>query len=105
MIIKTLFFVSQVEGNFYVNEPLEKLMFEELRNACRGGGQQSFTSSSSLTCGIHLHLQSILCLYFRRGRIPAGHETNRERGSAARDRTREYHDDMFFTNPQRDLIM
>uniref|UniRef100_A0A672FNW7 3'-phosphate/5'-hydroxy nucleic acid ligase n=1 Tax=Salarias fasciatus TaxID=181472 RepID=A0A672FNW7_SALFA len=29
----------QVEGNFYVNEPLEKLMFEELRNACRGGGE------------------------------------------------------------------
>lgn len=28
----------QVEGVFYVNDPLEKLMFEELRNACRGGG-------------------------------------------------------------------
>ncbi|EOB07209.1 UPF0027 protein C22orf28-like protein, partial [Anas platyrhynchos] len=27
-----------VEGVFYVNDPLEKLMFEELRNACRGGG-------------------------------------------------------------------
>uniref|UniRef100_A0A671SEW3 3'-phosphate/5'-hydroxy nucleic acid ligase n=1 Tax=Sinocyclocheilus anshuiensis TaxID=1608454 RepID=A0A671SEW3_9TELE len=29
----------QVEGVFYVNDPLEKLMFEELRNACRGGGE------------------------------------------------------------------
>lgn len=29
----------QVEGVFYVNDPLEKLMFEELRNACRGGGK------------------------------------------------------------------
>lgn len=31
--------VFQVEGNFYVNDSLEKLMFEELRNACRGGGE------------------------------------------------------------------
>lgn len=31
-------FDIQVEGIFYVNDPLEKLMFEELRNACRGGG-------------------------------------------------------------------
>lgn len=30
-------FEFQVEGNFYVNDALEKLMFEELRNACRGG--------------------------------------------------------------------
>lgn len=35
-------FVFQVEGNFYVNESLEKLIFEELRNACRGGGLQLF---------------------------------------------------------------
>uniref|UniRef100_A0A2K5C184 3'-phosphate/5'-hydroxy nucleic acid ligase n=1 Tax=Aotus nancymaae TaxID=37293 RepID=A0A2K5C184_AOTNA len=28
----------QVGGVFYVNDALEKLMFEELRNACRGGG-------------------------------------------------------------------
>lgn len=27
----------QVEGVFYVNSLLEKLMFEELRNACRPG--------------------------------------------------------------------
>lgn len=27
----------QVEGVFYVNQALEKLMFEELRNACRLG--------------------------------------------------------------------
>jgi len=27
----------KVEGRFYVNEPLEKLMLEELRNACRPG--------------------------------------------------------------------
>ncbi|KAJ4922841.1 hypothetical protein JOQ06_006505 [Pogonophryne albipinna] len=32
----------QVEGKFYVNEPLEKLMFEELRNACKGGGFGGF---------------------------------------------------------------
>ncbi|KAK7129583.1 hypothetical protein R3I94_009433 [Phoxinus phoxinus] len=32
----------QVEGIFYVNDPLEKLMFEELRNACRGGGFGGF---------------------------------------------------------------
>ncbi|MEE6477845.1 hypothetical protein FKM82_011653 [Ascaphus truei] len=32
----------QVEGVFYVNDPLEKLMFEELRNACRGGGAGGF---------------------------------------------------------------
>lgn len=36
--------VLQVEGNFYVNDSLEKLMFEELRNACRGGGVLLFTS-------------------------------------------------------------
>ena len=28
---------SQVEGIFYVNKQLEKLMFDELRNACRPG--------------------------------------------------------------------
>lgn len=28
----------QVEGVCCVNDALEKLMFEELRNACRGGG-------------------------------------------------------------------
>ncbi|XP_061618650.1 RNA-splicing ligase RtcB homolog isoform X2 [Phyllopteryx taeniolatus] len=32
----------KVEGIFYVNDPLEKLMFEELRNACRGGGVGGF---------------------------------------------------------------
>ncbi|KAG7263244.1 hypothetical protein CRUP_023426, partial [Coryphaenoides rupestris] len=32
----------KVEGVFYVNDPLEKLMFEELRNACRGGGFGGF---------------------------------------------------------------
>eukprot|EP00061_Rhincodon_typus_P015504 g43216.t1 len=30
--------ILQVEGVFYVNDTLEKLMFEELRNSCRGGG-------------------------------------------------------------------
>lgn len=34
-----LFHSYQVEGVFYVNDALEKLMFEELRNACRGGGK------------------------------------------------------------------
>lgn len=33
------FLLYQVEGVFYVNDALEKLMFEELRNACRGGGK------------------------------------------------------------------
>lgn len=33
------FLWCQVEGVFYVNDALEKLMFEELRNACRGGGK------------------------------------------------------------------
>jgi tRNA-splicing ligase RtcB len=31
-----------VEGVFYVNERLEKLMFEELRNACRPGALGGF---------------------------------------------------------------
>ncbi|KAJ8411344.1 hypothetical protein AAFF_G00173500 [Aldrovandia affinis] len=34
--------VSDSKGIFYVNDPLEKLMFEELRNACRGGGFGGF---------------------------------------------------------------
>ena len=73
MMIKTLFFFSQVEGNFYVNEPLEKLMFEELRNACRGGGQQRFTSSSSLTCWIRLcwFLLYVSCISGVGGFLPA----------------------------------
>lgn len=32
----------QVEGRFYVNKALEKLMFEELRNACRSDGIGGF---------------------------------------------------------------
>lgn len=32
----------KVEGAFYVNSALEKLMFEELRNACRPGGVGGF---------------------------------------------------------------
>lgn len=32
----------KVEGIFYVNSNLEKLMFEELRNACRPGTQGGF---------------------------------------------------------------
>lgn len=35
--VTVCWFFFQVEGNFYVNDALEKLMFEELRNACRGG--------------------------------------------------------------------
>lgn len=31
-----------VEGIFYVNKHLEKLMFEELRNACRPGAMGGF---------------------------------------------------------------
>lgn len=26
-----------MEGSFYINDHLEKLMLEELRNSCRGG--------------------------------------------------------------------
>lgn len=32
----------QVEGRFYVNKALEKLMFEELKNACRSDGIGGF---------------------------------------------------------------
>lgn len=32
----------KVEGVFYVNQNLEKLMFEELRNACRPGQTGGF---------------------------------------------------------------
>lgn len=38
------FLLYQVEGVFYVNDSLEKLMFEELRNACRGGGEYTLGS-------------------------------------------------------------
>lgn len=31
------FFLQQVEGVFYVNDNLEKLMLDELRNSCRPG--------------------------------------------------------------------
>lgn len=34
---KIIIHLFQVEGVFYVNQPLEKLMFEELRNSCRPG--------------------------------------------------------------------
>lgn len=80
--------VLQVEGNFYVNDSLEKLMFEELRNACRGGGVLLFTTSA-LRSSSPAH--SVLLLISRCGRIPASHETNRERGGAAGDRPRQYH--------------
>lgn len=36
------FFLLEVEGIFYVNDVLEKLMFEELRNACRPGSVGGF---------------------------------------------------------------
>ncbi len=82
-------FIFQVEGNFYVNDSLEKLMFEELRNACRGGGQLLFT------CVIHRHHPHEFYLtylsYSRCGRIPSSHETNRECGGAARNRSCEEH--------------
>ncbi|XP_067906157.1 RNA-splicing ligase RtcB homolog [Heterodontus francisci] len=35
-------YAAKVEGIFYVNDTLEKLMFEELRNSCRGGGVGGF---------------------------------------------------------------
>ena len=31
-----------MEGVFYVNDPLEKMMFDELRQACRSGGYGGF---------------------------------------------------------------
>lgn len=37
-----MFDIIQVEGRFYVNKALEKLMFEELRNACRSDGIGGF---------------------------------------------------------------
>ncbi|CAD7672193.1 unnamed protein product [Nyctereutes procyonoides] len=39
----------QVEGVFYVNDALEKLMFEELRNACQGGGVGGFLPAMKQT--------------------------------------------------------
>lgn len=39
----------QVEGIFYVNDALEKLMFEELRNAGRGGGVGGFLPAMKQT--------------------------------------------------------
>lgn len=36
------YLVSQVEGVFYVNEMLEKLMFEELQTSCKPGGFGGF---------------------------------------------------------------
>ena len=38
--IKTIYF--QVEGLFYVNDFLEKLMFDELKQSCRTGGYGGF---------------------------------------------------------------
>lgn len=35
-------FLFQVEGVFYVNEPLQDLMFEELRNSCHSQGIGGF---------------------------------------------------------------
>jgi tRNA-splicing ligase RtcB len=37
----------RVEGIFFVNSPLEKLMFEELRNACRPGMVGGFLPGTS----------------------------------------------------------
>ena len=34
--------IEQVEGIFYVNEHLQELMFEELRNSCKTGGVGGF---------------------------------------------------------------
>ena len=35
-------FILQVEGVFYVNDHLEKLMFDELKQSCRSGGYGGF---------------------------------------------------------------
>ena len=35
-------FLSQVEGIFYVNDHLERLMFDELKQSCRTGGYGGF---------------------------------------------------------------
>lgn len=78
-------FWFQVEGNFYVNDALEKLMFEELRNACRGGAGAHLAAAPRCSAG----LSSALSHWSRCGRLPSGRETDRERGSAAGNRPRE----------------
>lgn len=75
----------QVEGNFYVNDALEKLMFEELRNACRGGAGPHLAAAPRCPAG----LSSALSHWSRCGRLPSGRETDRERGGAAGNRPRE----------------
>ncbi len=37
-----MLFILQVEGIFYINDHLEKLMFDELRQSCRTGGYGGF---------------------------------------------------------------
>lgn len=39
---KMFFYCQQVEGVFYVNSHLERLMFEELKQSCRPGGFGGF---------------------------------------------------------------
>lgn len=39
---KYLYYFQQVEGVFYVNDSLEKLMMDELRQSCRSGGYGGF---------------------------------------------------------------
>jgi len=82
--------LCQVEGIFYVNDPLEKLMFEELRNACRGGGRMSLSPLRSCLPSPACSVINCSLLFLRCGGVPAGHEANRERGGAAWDHSREW---------------
>ena len=41
-VIKQLFISLQVEGLFYANPQLEKLMFDELKQSCRSGNYGGF---------------------------------------------------------------
>lgn len=61
-------FLFQVEGNFYVNDALEKLMFEELRNACRGGGALPLADGPPWSAGVKccfLSVFQVLAASFR----------------------------------------
>lgn len=87
-----------MEGVFYVNDPLEKLMFEELRNACRGGGEcvgEPRGASRPLTeCLLLVFYQfffyAFFLLLYRCGRVFARYEADWECGSAAGHRSCEW---------------
>ena len=67
-----------VEGVFYVNSHLEKLMFDELRNACRPGMVGGFLPGKDKLCDLNVLLVALfkVIYYFRC-------EANRECGGPA----------------------